>query len=171
MVEARVMGGVRAKEEEIEKMGKANWALEERLRSLCVENQIWKDLAHTNEATVHSLQQALVDAAAAAQCHNYPVEQPARNKGEEEEEEEESESSCRGSSSTTMNGEDQIQSQIEIGKQRRKWGRCRKCGDEEAGVVVLPCRHLCLCTACGSTLHACPICHSRTTATIHVNFS
>ncbi|KAJ1406810.1 hypothetical protein SESBI_24785 [Sesbania bispinosa] len=44
------MNRLKAKKE-IEKIGKLNWALEERVKSLCMENQIWRELAQTNEAT------------------------------------------------------------------------------------------------------------------------
>ncbi|KAK2989194.1 hypothetical protein RJ640_007095 [Escallonia rubra] len=58
-VEYRMMTRLRAKEEEIEKIGKLNWALEERVKSLCVENQICRDLAQTNEATANALRSNL----------------------------------------------------------------------------------------------------------------
>ncbi|XP_008345262.2 probable BOI-related E3 ubiquitin-protein ligase 2 [Malus domestica] len=51
-IEVGMAKRLRAKEEEIEKMGKLNWAL---VKSLCVENQIWHNLAQTNEATVNAL--------------------------------------------------------------------------------------------------------------------
>ncbi|GFQ03751.1 probable boi-related E3 ubiquitin-protein ligase 3 [Phtheirospermum japonicum] len=54
-VEDNVMKRLKAKEEEIEKMGKLNWTLEERVKSLCVENKIWRDLAQTSEATTNAL--------------------------------------------------------------------------------------------------------------------
>lgn len=163
MVEARVMKRLRAKEEEIEKIGKLNGALEERLRSLCVENQIWKDLAHTHDATIHTLQQALTDATA-NQRHNSIVE-PVRNKEEEDGGEDDAESCC--GSTTTINWEEDERGGG--GKERKKW--CRRCEKVEAGVVVLPCKHLCLCKGCGSTLHTCPICDAPMNATVHVNFS
>ncbi|KAJ6423187.1 hypothetical protein OIU84_024173 [Salix udensis] len=37
-----MMKRLRAKEDEIEKIGKLNWALEEKVKSLCMENQIWE---------------------------------------------------------------------------------------------------------------------------------
>ena len=49
----------RAKEEEMDKIGKLNWVLEERVKSLCVENQIWRELAQTNEATANTLRSNL----------------------------------------------------------------------------------------------------------------
>uniref|UniRef100_A0A7N0TCA7 RING-type domain-containing protein n=1 Tax=Kalanchoe fedtschenkoi TaxID=63787 RepID=A0A7N0TCA7_KALFE len=35
---------------------------------------------------------------------------------------------------------------------------CRSCGIQEARVVLLPCRHMCSCTACESLLVSCPVC-------------
>lgn len=43
-VEVGMIKRLKAKEEEIEKIGKLNWALEERVKSLYIENQIWRDL-------------------------------------------------------------------------------------------------------------------------------
>ncbi|KAM2068728.1 hypothetical protein PS2_000342 [Malus domestica] len=51
-IEVGMAKRLRAKEEEIEKMGKLNWVL---VKLLCVENQIWHNLAQTNEATINAL--------------------------------------------------------------------------------------------------------------------
>ncbi|XP_074572040.1 putative BOI-related E3 ubiquitin-protein ligase 3 [Curcuma longa] len=60
---------LRAKEEEVELARKASLALEERLKSLCVENQMWRELARSSEATVCALRadldRALAEAATA----------------------------------------------------------------------------------------------------------
>ncbi|KAL2467023.1 putative BOI-related E3 ubiquitin-protein ligase 2 [Abeliophyllum distichum] len=54
-VEEEIMKKLKSKEEEIEKIGKLNLALEEKVKSMCVENQILRDLAQTNEATANAL--------------------------------------------------------------------------------------------------------------------
>ncbi|KAL2335111.1 hypothetical protein Fmac_016324 [Flemingia macrophylla] len=41
--------------EEILKIAKLNWVVEENLRFMCIENQIWHDLAHTNEVTAYAI--------------------------------------------------------------------------------------------------------------------
>ncbi|CAA0818533.1 Probable BOI-related E3 ubiquitin-protein ligase 3 [Striga hermonthica] len=131
---------LKVKEEEIEKIGKLNHALEERVKSLCAENRIWRDLAHANEAAANSLRSNLEQAIAQARD------------GDRRQADEVS-SSC-GSNHGEGGGR-----------------MCRSCGREESCVLLLPCRHMCLCTVCESTLHTCPICNATKTASVHVNLA
>ncbi|KAE8683723.1 LOB domain-containing protein 12-like [Hibiscus syriacus] len=167
-IEGGVMKKLRAKEEEIGKIDKLNWALEERVKSLCIENQIWRDLAQTHEATANALRTNLEQLIAAAQLKG------ERTRGVEEDaaaeaagDEVDDAQSCCGSS-------------WELEKQRPLAGTaeeggagrfCRNCGKEESCLLLLPCRHLCLCTGCGSTVHTCPVCKSTKNASVHVNMS
>ncbi|KAK8647751.1 hypothetical protein V6N13_121478 [Hibiscus sabdariffa] len=154
-IEERVTKKLRGKEEEIDKIVKLNWALEERVKSLCIENQIWKDLAQTNEATAtalrSNLEQVLAEAAQVKVGERNP---PAVDEVDDAQ-------SCCGSSWDVggKNGDD-------------GGGRlCRSCGEEESCVLLLPCRHLCLCTVCGSGLHICPICKTPKNAILHIKMS
>ncbi|KAK8967929.1 hypothetical protein KSP40_PGU018402 [Platanthera guangdongensis] len=54
-VEKGVRKRLKAKEEEMDGLKKLNWALEERLRSDCAQNQIWRELVQTKEATTNLL--------------------------------------------------------------------------------------------------------------------
>lgn len=47
---------------------------------------------------------------------------------------------------------------------------CRACGNRVASVVLLPCRHLCLCTDCNGVVQACPLCFSVRKTSVEVNF-
>ncbi|TKY49371.1 BOI-related E3 ubiquitin-protein ligase 3 [Spatholobus suberectus] len=185
-IEIGVMKKLRAKEEEIEKIGKLNWALEERVKSLCMENQIWRDLAQTNEATANALRTNLeqllaqrggvvVDDDGGATVCAAAVMEDAQ--------------SCCGSTDGDGGEEKEVGWRTLPGcagvKVKDEGGGCGKmmsegngvgrlcwnCGKEESCVLILPCRHLCLCTLCGSTLHICPICKSFKTASVHVNMS
>ncbi|KAK4420589.1 putative BOI-related E3 ubiquitin-protein ligase 3 [Sesamum alatum] len=172
-VEENIMKKLKAKEEEIDKIGKLNWALEERVKSLCVENQIWRDLAQTNEATANALRYNLEQVLAQVQdeqqrqCHDADLTDDAQ--------------SCCGSnfertdrhtlaeSASTDAGDRDYNNATDAPSSRNRM--CRSCEKEESCVLLLPCRHLCLCTVCGSTLHICPVCNSPKTASVHVNLS
>lgn len=176
LVEMRMNKRLKAKEEEIQKIGKLNWALEERVKSLSMENQIWRDLAQTSQATANALRSNLEQVL--AQVHHHDEEeqnhqnchQPAAveladdaqsccgsNYNDEEEEEAAVNVKCNGNGSSSSSSNS---SRV-----------CRKCGREEACVLLLPCRHLCLCSVCGSSLNTCPVCKSTKTASFHVNMS
>lgn len=190
-IELGMMRRLKAKEEEIEKIGKLNWALEERVKSLCVENQIWRDLAQTNEATANALRTNLEQVLMA----QVKEDRTCGGAGLEDDDGAtvvppgaaalmDDAQSCCGS--TDENDEDGgrrdlvggawgAQDKDEGGEMSNKMMRsnrlCRKCGKEESCVLILPCRHLCLCTVCGSTLHTCPVCKSFKNASVHVNMS
>ncbi|TKY68564.1 BOI-related E3 ubiquitin-protein ligase 3 [Spatholobus suberectus] len=178
-IEAGMMKSLKAKEEEILKIEKLNGALEEKVRSLCIENQIWRDLAQTNEATANALRTNLeqllaqfgADGGGAAAA-------PAM--------EEDAESCCgssdegwrtvatgaqdkegEGTSGVKENNNDNDGRSGGVSERRL----CRKCGKEESCVLILPCRHLCLCTVCGSSVHACPVCKSFKNASVHVSMT
>ena len=187
-IEVSVMKRLKVKEDEIEKIGKLNWALEEKVKSLCIENQIWRDLAQTNEATANALrsnlEQVLAQRGSAAAVDDdgttvCPAGAAAAVMDDAE--------SCCGSSDEcddknldenvvegwrTLAGgaQDKDMGCVSgnVGGGRRL---CRNCGNGESCVLILPCRHLCLCTVCGSTLHTCPICKSFKTASVNVNMS
>ncbi|KAK3424681.1 hypothetical protein EUGRSUZ_F01458 [Eucalyptus grandis] len=152
-IEEEVVKRLRAKEEEIQKIGKLNWALEERVKSLCVENQIWRDLAQANEATANVLRTNLEQVLAQVSRDDRP------RGGASLEEEADDAASCCGSN---CEGEEEEES----GR------RAAAAGEEEASVLLLPCRHLCLCAVCGSSsLDICPLCNSLKSGSVHVNLS
>ncbi|XP_073135223.1 probable BOI-related E3 ubiquitin-protein ligase 3 isoform X2 [Henckelia pumila] len=141
-VEDNMMRKMKAKEEEMEKIGKMNCALEERMKVLSIENQIWRDLAQSNEAAAKALRSNLEQVIA------------QRRRAEEADD---AQSCCGETEQRTL--------------AKSRYMACRRCGEEESCVLLLPCRHLCLCTVCGSSLHICPLCKSPKTASVHVNMS
>ncbi|KAI9086930.1 hypothetical protein K1719_031091 [Acacia pycnantha] len=198
-IELGMMKRLRAKEEEIAKIGKLNWALEEKVKSLCVENQIWRELAQTNEATANALRTNLEQVLAqfkderrfndddgatvvpagadlmddAQSCcgstGGVDVDDLRDDGGNEGKD---MEAGWRG---LGWGVKDKEEEEEEEGKTRRtEWTKsrmCRKCGREESCVLMLPCRHLCVCTVCGSSLNTCPVCRSFKTGSVHVNMS
>ncbi|CAH2078505.1 unnamed protein product [Thlaspi arvense] len=145
---------LKEKDDEIVRVRNLNWVLQERVKSLYVENQIWRDIAQTNEATANNLRTNLDQVL--AQIETFPTASPAVV-------EDDAESSCGSCCDGGGNGGDAITAAR---------GGCKRCGEREASVLVLPCRHLCLCTVCGSALlRTCPVCDSVMNASVHVNMS
>ncbi|GLT59134.1 hypothetical protein SLA2020_319710 [Shorea laevis] len=164
VIQERVVKKLKEKDEEIQKIGKLNWVLQEKLKSLTVENQLWRDLAHTNEATANSLRSNL--------------EQVLAHVGEERHMSgatvaDDCESSCGSNDYGTENNAGVMWTAEEKAVVGGGGSRaCRKCGKRESSVLLLPCRHLCLCTMCGSSLvGTCPVCDSVMNASLHVNMS
>lgn len=174
-VEEGISQKLRAKEIEVEKIGKLNWALEERVKSLCVENQIWRELAQTNEATANALRSNLeqvlahvnnttnndlrrgsLDAADAALMDDAQSCCGSNYGGGDVEER--SLADCGGSGKVV----------VDKGCEKSSSRLCRQCGKEESCVLLLPCRHLCVCTFCGSSVQACPVCNSVKNASLRV---
>ncbi|KAL6538522.1 hypothetical protein OROGR_012510 [Orobanche gracilis] len=161
-VEEKIMNKLKAKEEEIERIGKLNYALEERADSLCVENQIWRDLAQTNQATVNSLRSNLERVLAQFRDEQDLQRADAADITDDA-------TSCIGSNygeierrlpvDQSPGGRDHDCNNISDGCTALSNRMCRSCGREESCVLLLPCRHLCLCTVCGSALHTCPVCN------------
>ncbi|XP_071724284.1 BOI-related E3 ubiquitin-protein ligase 1-like [Rutidosis leptorrhynchoides] len=170
-----VMKKMKEKEEEIQGMGKLNWVLQERVKSLYVENQIWRDLAQTNEATANSLRTNLeqVLAHVSTEDNNNHHRHVSGGGGDTADD---AESSCGSSDHGREKGKEGVwqsrRSSPAVDGGAVSGAMCKKCGERESSVLLLPCRHLCMCTMCGSTLVGnCPVCDSVMNASIHVNMS
>ncbi|KAG2261014.1 hypothetical protein Bca52824_068093 [Brassica carinata] len=153
MLASAVQNGIvkklKEKDDEILRLRNLNWVLQERVKSLYVENQIWRDMAQTNEAHANNLRTNLDQVL--AQVQTLPTAPT--------DVEDDAESSC---GSCVVGGE----GVTGVGS------GCKRCGEREACVLVLPCRHLCLCSVCGSVLlQTCPVCDSAMNASVHVNMS
>ncbi|KAI4312506.1 hypothetical protein MLD38_037313 [Melastoma candidum] len=154
-VREAVTASMKEKDEEISRLSKLNWALQERVQGLSVENELWRGLAQSNEAAANSLRtdlERVLSCPAILEDRKAPADEDAE--------------SCCGSSDGPSGDDGDVPTAVRRGCK----GGC--CGRNEAGVMVMPCRHLCLCTACGSgSRQSCPVCGSAITASIHVNFS
>ncbi|XP_022724077.1 BOI-related E3 ubiquitin-protein ligase 1-like isoform X2 [Durio zibethinus] len=177
-IQEGVVKKLKEKDEEIQRMGKLNWVLQERVKSLYMENQLWRDLAQTNEATANSLRTNLEQVLAHVSEERHVSGGGAAALADD------AESSCgssdegwrkvippqpQGQGRGCVGGDCGAQDKAVVVGNNRK---CRKCGEKESSVLLLPCRHLCLCTLCGSTLVcSCPVCDSVTNGSVHVNMS
>nr|GEW88422.1 hypothetical protein [Tanacetum cinerariifolium] len=145
---------LRSKDDEIIKMSKLNYALEEKVKSLNVERQIWQEMAQTNEATANVLRLNLQQLLTQIQ-----QEQTANDVQDNE--------SCCGSNYEEHHDNNNGTTTIDNNGNRL----CRNCGKVESCVLLLPCRHLCVCSTCESSINFCPVCKSFKNATLHVNMN
>ncbi|VFQ59914.1 unnamed protein product [Cuscuta campestris] len=155
---------VREKDGQIQMLGKLNFALQERVKTLYMENQLWRDLALTNEATANSLRNDLEQVLAHVATEEHVSDGTVTAAAAEED----AGSCCDSSNSGPVPA---ATAEVVVG-QGGGVRMCRRCGVKESSVLLLPCRHLCLCTMCGSTLVSrCPVCSSSMNATVHINMS
>lgn len=135
---------IREKEAEVEKATRRNAELEARAAQLSVEAQVWQAKARAQEATAASLQAQLQQA-----IMNGGVAQDSR-RGDDG-------LGCSGG--VEGQAEDAESAYVDPERVTVSGGRsCKGCRKRAATVVVLPCRHLCLCTECDQVAQACPLC-------------
>lgn len=172
-VEEGISKRLRAKEEEIVKIAKLNWALEEKVKSLCVENQIWRELAQTNEATANALRNNLKQVLEQVVHDDYRHHRStAACVDDAAALAEDAQSCCESNNEENRPSIDQENINDDCSSNNNNNNRlCKKCGQEESCVLLLPCRHLCLCTVCASSVNTCPICKSTKNISVHVNMS
>ncbi|XP_071698627.1 probable BOI-related E3 ubiquitin-protein ligase 3 [Rutidosis leptorrhynchoides] len=161
-IEEQISKRLRAKEEEIVKIAKLNWALEEKVKSLCVENQIWRELAESNEATANALRNNLKQVLEQVVHEDYRQTVACVDEFAED-----AQLCCESN-----NEEKKVIENDNCTSSSNNNNRlCKKCGREESRVLLLPCRHLCLCTGCASSVNICPVCKSTKNISVHVNLS
>ncbi|PNY10006.1 Baculoviral IAP repeat-containing protein 7-A [Trifolium pratense] len=158
-IQDAVVKKLKEKEEELDNIGKYNLMLQEKVKSLIMENQIWREMAITNETAVNTLRNELEQVLAHVNENQNHLEEA-----------EDAESSCSSNNHhhddhRDVEEEGEETSVMVVGKM------CNNCGVRESVVLLLPCRHLCMCTVCGTHIRNCPLCFSGINASVHVNFS
>ncbi|VAH68361.1 unnamed protein product [Triticum turgidum subsp. durum] len=155
-VEARAAKRLKAKDDEIERVRGMNWALEERIRNLYMEAQMWRDAAQSHEAAANVLR---------ADLQRVLNAQAARGGGGGDGQDD-AESCCWGENQVPICAEEEVGTPAPTGV-----GGCKGCGDGAAVVLLLPCRHLCVCAPCAAAVQACPACGCAKNGSVCVNFS
>ncbi|XP_072992750.1 probable BOI-related E3 ubiquitin-protein ligase 2 [Typha latifolia] len=152
-IEQKTAKRMREKEAELASARQRNAELLEKATKMAAERQIWMNIAKNNEAAVASLRYALLQSGGGGGGVGGAKEGLGHTDDAQsccyEEEEEEEKKVRKGKEGGGGGGG---------GGGERKRRACKVCGGREACVVMLPCRHLCLCKACESAADTCPVC-------------
>ncbi|KAI3947724.1 hypothetical protein MKX01_034389 [Papaver californicum] len=140
-VKERILQKLREKEMEVEDVNKKNTELEEQIRVLLVDAGNWKQQAKYNENMITALRISL---------QKVSVQNKDSKEGCGDSELNDTASFCNG---RTIN-----QLVCKENKGLEKLMTCKVCGYNEACMLLLPCRHLCLCKNCESKVSFCPLC-------------
>ncbi|WVZ51363.1 hypothetical protein U9M48_002515 [Paspalum notatum var. saurae] len=157
---ARRWRPLREKEAALEAARRRAVGLEETLRRAAAERQAWRGLARGNEAAASGLR-ATLDALLLRGADAAPAEEVEEGFGDSGHAADDAASCC------FVDREEDARGASAPAPAARRWA-CRACGAGEATVLVLPCRHLCLCKVCEPRVDACPVCLAAKNASIHV---
>lgn len=139
---------------QLERERRKNAELEEKVRQVSAESQVWFNAARNSEAMATALRstldQALLSAATAAAAED-PLAEDAR--------------SC-----CYEGGDEADESPVADVESAVRVKQCRVCGERKGCVLLLPCRHLCLCKECEPTTATCPVCCSMKNGALEVFF-
>ncbi|KAG9156380.1 hypothetical protein Leryth_009250 [Lithospermum erythrorhizon] len=149
--EAKIEYLLRQKDEEIARALNKKMALEDFMKRVESENQVWQKIAKDNEETVVSLNNTIEQLRESACLSTNVVE--------------DAESCCENREFRAT------ESILEADKggnleQISKKVLCKGCNIRSSCIIILPCRHLCLCQSCEAFLHSCPVCGTEKKATI-----
>ncbi|PSS31436.1 BOI-related E3 ubiquitin-protein ligase [Actinidia chinensis var. chinensis] len=143
-VEEKVISKLREKETEMENINKKNMELELRIEQLAVEAGAWQQRAHYNETMINTLKFNLQQVHAQSRdskegCGDSEVDDTA--------------SCCNGRAVD-------FHFLCKENNERNGLMTCKVCKVNEVCMLLLPCKHLCLCKECESKLSLCPLCQS-----------
>ncbi|XP_044966400.1 probable BOI-related E3 ubiquitin-protein ligase 2 [Hordeum vulgare subsp. vulgare] len=147
-VERAAAGRLHAVEAELERARYRNGELEERLRQMTAEGQAWLGVAKSHEAVAAGLRATL----------DQLLQPPCAVAGAVEGDADDAQSCCF----ETPAGDNADDAAAPS---------CKACGQRDACVLLLPCRHLSLCGACEPSVDTCPVCAATKNASLHVLLS
>lgn len=156
-LEKNVRTKLQEKDIELENINRKNRELVERMKQVTSEAQNWCYRAKCNESLVSTLRTNLQQAMQSA-------EQGKEGTGDNEIDD--------AVSCIDPNNWLSIPSGSGKGTSAKKANlKCKVCKLKEVSILLMPCRHLCLCKDCEGLVNVCPICQLMTTAGVEVFLS
>jgi E3 ubiquitin-protein ligase BOI-like protein len=155
---------LRAADAALELARSRNANLSERLGQISAEGQAWIGVAKSHEAAVAGLR-ATLDQLLQSQSPGAAAAEGAAGEGADAED---ARSCCF---ETPVGGDDAAAADDHKAASNKSRAACKACGEGESRVLVLPCRHLCLCPACDAAVDKCPVCAATKNASLHVLLS
>ncbi|KAI3499433.1 hypothetical protein L1887_35233 [Cichorium endivia] len=149
-LEKEVSKKLNEKEMEIDIMNRRNMELGLKIKQVAMEAQSWHYRAKYNESVVNALKNNLQQVMA---------QKPIQGKegfGDSEVDDAASYTNANHSGNQMFS---------------MKALNCRACNGREVCVLLLPCRHLCLCKECEVFTENCPVCQATRTESVHVFMS
>lgn len=137
LMEERVLQKLREKDEELEIINRKNKELEVRMEQLTMEAEAWQQRAKYNENMIAALNYNL------ERAHAPRPRDSIEGCGDSEVDDTASCFNGRNNNNTT-----------------NTMMMCRSCGVKKVCMLLLPCKHMCLCKECESKLSFCPLCQS-----------
>ncbi|XBI44480.1 hypothetical protein VPH35_109106 [Triticum aestivum] len=159
---ARAAKQLKAKYQEIEWIRSMNLALKERIRNLHMEAQAWHNIAQSNETMANVLRADLQQVLAQQAVHG-----SGRNNSEDDA------GSCWGNKHVAFCREEQEEEDETpaVDPPVIEAEMCKTCSQSTPVVLLLLCRHLCVCAPCAEAARVCPSCRCIQTGSISINFS
>ncbi|KAF8032768.1 hypothetical protein BT93_D1610 [Corymbia citriodora subsp. variegata] len=159
IAEESVARKLREKDAEMEKATRRYAELEARAAQLSVEAQVWQAKARAQEAAAASLQGQLQQLIMSGQDRRAGPAAVADD------------GAGPGSAAEGQAAEDAESAYIDPDRVVVSGPSCKACQSRAASVVLLPCRHLCVCTECDTVVQACPVCLAGRNSSVEVYLS
>ncbi|XP_050208031.1 probable BOI-related E3 ubiquitin-protein ligase 2 isoform X1 [Mercurialis annua] len=158
-IEKGVSKKMREKELELENVNRKNKELMERIKQVAMEAQNWHYRAKYNESVVNVLKNNL------QQAISQGAEQGKEGFGDSEVDD--TASYIDPNNYLNM----PVGSGRPVGRNHQGHMMCRACKVKEVCMLLMPCRHLCLCRECDMLIGVCPVCQLIKTSSVQVYLS
>ncbi|KAF6145508.1 hypothetical protein GIB67_026189 [Kingdonia uniflora] len=170
LVQQKVVKKLAEKDFELETARRRNAELEEKVKQISAENQLWFNVAKNNEGLVSSLRTTLQQILTQQQQQQQQTVEEGYGDSDCIEIVGDDVQSCCYDTNIVVVGEEQRSNNKKRSSSSSSSSSmlCKVCNENDVSVLLLPCRHLCLCKHCESKHDTCPICQTVKNASLQI---